>query len=65
MAFPVVFGPVALYGLLSWLFGNIAAYIVFGSLGFIGIILHPRLIDYFTGQYLKRKHNMIYNYKST
>ncbi|KJF41865.1 DUF5687 family protein [Draconibacterium sediminis] len=65
MSFPVIFGPVALYGLLSWAFGSITAYVVFGSLGLIGIILHPRLIDYFTRQYLKRKHKMIYNYKST
>ncbi len=65
MSFPVVFGPLAVFGLLSWAFGNIIAYVILGSLGFIGIILHPRLIDYFTKQYLKRKHKMIYNYKSS
>ena len=36
-----------------------------GSLGLIGIILHPRLIEYFTKQYLKRKHKMIAAYKAT
>ncbi len=65
MAFPVIFGPMAVFGLLSWPFGNITACIIFGSIGLIGIILHPRLIDYFTKAYLKRKHKMIYNYKAS
>ncbi|MCK3682750.1 DUF5687 family protein [Maribellus sp. YY47] len=65
MTFPVLFGPMAIFGLLSWAFGNIAAYFIFGALGLIGIILHPKLIDYFTGQYLKRKHKMIAGYKAT
>ena len=64
MTIPVLFGPLIVYGLLSLAFGKIAAYIIFGAIGLVGIILHPRLIDYFTKQYLKRKHKMIYNYKS-
>ena len=64
MSIPVLFGPLIVYGLLSLAFGKIAAYVIFGAIGLVGIILHPRLIDYFTGQYLKRKHKMIYNYKS-
>ncbi|HSM48281.1 MAG TPA: DUF5687 family protein, partial [Draconibacterium sp.] len=63
MTFPVLFGPLAVFGLLSWAFGNIIAYVILGSAGLIGIVLHPRLIDYFTRQYLKRKHKMIYNYR--
>ncbi len=65
MTFPILFGPLAIFGLLSFAFGNITAYIVFGTLGLIGIILHPKLIDYFTKQYLKRKHKMIAGYKSS
>ena len=65
ITFPILFGPLAVYGIIALLLGNIAAYIILGGLGLIGIILHPRLIDYFTKQYLKRKHKMITAYKST
>ncbi|MCY1723550.1 DUF5687 family protein [Prolixibacteraceae bacterium Z1-6] len=65
ITFPILFGPMAVYGLLSLAFGKIVAYLILGSLGLIGIVLHPRLIDYFTKQYLKRKHKMIAGYKAT
>jgi hypothetical protein len=65
ITFPILFGPLAVYGILAFAFGNIAAYIILGTIGLIGIILHPRLIDYFTKQYLKRKHKMIAAYKTT
>jgi hypothetical protein len=65
ITFPILFGPLAVYGILTFLFGNIAAYFVLGGLGLIGIIIHPRLIEYFTMQYLKRKHKMIAAYKAT
>jgi len=65
VTFPVLFGPLAVYGILVALFGNITAYIVLGALGLTGIILHPRLIDYFTKEYLKRKHRMIAAYKKS
>lgn len=65
ITFPILFGPLAVYGVITLLFGNITAYIVLGALGLIGIILHPRLIDYFTKQYLKRKHKMVAAYKAT
>lgn len=65
MSFPIIFGPMAVFGLLSWAFGNTTAFVIFGAIGLIGIILHPFLIDYFTKQYLKRKHKMIYNYKAS
>lgn len=65
IAFPILFGPMAVYGVLSLLLGKIAAYVILGALGLIGIILHPRLIDYFTKEYLKRKHKMIAAYKKT
>jgi hypothetical protein len=65
ITFPILFGPLAVYGILTFLLGNIAAYLILGGLGLIGIILHPRLIDYFTKQYLLRKHKMIASYKAT
>ena len=65
ITFPILFGPMIAYGLLSLAFGKIAAYTILGLSGLIGIILHPRLIDYFTGQYLNRKHKMIAGYKAT
>jgi len=65
ITFPILFGPLAVYGIIAAIFGNIVAYIVLGGLGLIGIILHPRLIDYFTRQYLARKHKMIAAYKKS
>jgi hypothetical protein len=63
IAFPILFGPMAVYGIIVVIFGNVVAYFVLGSLGLVGIILHPRLINYFTKQYLRRKHKMIAAYK--
>ena len=65
ISFPILFGPLAVYGIIAAIFGNIVAYIVLGSLGFLGIIFHPRIIHYFTNQYIKRKHTMIAAYKAT
>jgi len=65
ITFPILFGPLAVYGIITVIFGNIVAYVVLGGLGLIGIILHPRLIDYFTRQYLARKHKMIAAYKKS
>jgi hypothetical protein len=63
IAFPILFGPMAVYGLMALVFGKIAAYFILGGLGLIGIILHPRFITYFTRQYLRKKHQMIAAYK--
>lgn len=65
ISFPILFGPLVVFGLITWAFGTITALAVLGSLGLLGIIFHPRLIDYFTKEYLKRKHQMIAGYKST
>jgi hypothetical protein len=65
ITFPILFGPLAVYGILAVVFGNVAAYIFLGIIGLLGIIFHPRLIDYFSHQYLKRKHKMISAYKAT
>ncbi|NQU88168.1 MAG: hypothetical protein HQ541_20670 [Mariniphaga sp.] len=65
ITFPILFGPLAVYGILLLAFGATAAYIVLGGIGLLGIILHPKLIDYFTKEYLNRKHKMISAYKST
>jgi hypothetical protein len=65
IAFPILFGPIAVYGLLALVFGKIVAYFILGGLGLIGIILHPRFINYFTKQYLRKKHQMIAAYKNS
>lgn len=65
ISFPVMFGPLAIYGLLAWLAGSNIAFAVLGGLGIIGIILHPKLIDYFAKQYVKRKHKMVASYKAS
>ena len=65
ITFPILFGPMAVYGILYAIAGGTVAYIILGSLGLIGIIMHPRLIDYFEKQYLNRKHKMIAAYKSS
>jgi len=65
ITFPIIFGPLIIFGLGSWLIGNIATFIILGGLGIVGIILHPRLIDYFAKQYIKRKHKMVAAYKSS
>ncbi|MEA3316973.1 MAG: DUF5687 family protein [Bacteroidota bacterium] len=65
MAFPIIFGPLAFYGILSFIFGSIIALSILGVLGIIGIILHPRLINYFTNKYIAKKHIMIAAYKTT
>ncbi len=65
ITFPILFGPLAIYGVLSLLFGKTATYFIFGGIGLLGIILHPYLIDYFSKKYLKRKHKMITAYKNS
>ena len=65
ITFPILFGPLAVYGIMAWAFGNIISLVILGTLGLVGIVLHPRLIDYFNRQYLSRKHKMIAGYKAT
>ena len=65
MFFPLVVVPIIIFSILNNFFGNFIAYFVIGTIGLVGIILHPFLINYFTKQYLKRKHKMISAYKTT
>jgi hypothetical protein len=65
MTFPILFGPMAIYGLFYLMAGEIGALIILGLLGLAGIFMHPWLIEYFSKQYLKRKHKMIAAYKSS
>jgi hypothetical protein len=65
ITFPVIFGPFAVFGLIAWLAGNNIAFAVLGGLGIIGIILHPKLIDFFAKEYTKRKHKMVAAYKAS
>lgn len=65
ITFPILFGPLAVFGLFSLIVGKIGAYLILGGIGLIGIILHPKLIDYFSKKYLIRKHKMIAAYKAS
>jgi len=63
--FPILLGPVAIFMAFSNLFNNTIALSIIGGLGLLGILFHHFLINYFTKQYLKRKHKMISAYKTT
>ena len=65
ITFPIIFGPFIIYGLLTWLTGSNIALMVLGALGVVGIIFHPKLIDYFSREYIKRKHKMVAAYKAS
>ena len=63
IVFPMLFAPIALYGLLKWGLGTIAALTIIGLLGLTGILLQPLFINKFAAAYLKKKHKLIANYK--
>lgn len=65
ISFPILFGPLLIYGLFTMIAGSLAAQVILGLLGLTGIVLHPRLLDYFSRQYLLRKHQMIAAYKKS
>ncbi|HEX7584487.1 MAG TPA: DUF5687 family protein [Prolixibacteraceae bacterium] len=64
-AFPLMFGPILLYYLFKLAFGQVGGFIGLGSLGFIGILFHSAIIDFFSKQYRKQKHQLIKNYKNS
>ncbi|MBN1822134.1 MAG: hypothetical protein JW833_15545, partial [Prolixibacteraceae bacterium] len=65
ITFPILLGPMAVFGILYAIAGSTGAYIGLGVVGLTGIIFHPKLIDYFTKEYLNRKHKMIAAYKKS
>jgi hypothetical protein len=65
IAFPILFGPLAVYGLIYLILGTTGAYLVLGLIGMLGILFHPKLIAFFSREYRKRKHKMLAAYKAT
>jgi hypothetical protein len=62
---PMLFGPIALFYLFKLAFGVIGGYVGLGILGLIGILFHSVIINFFSKQYLKQKHQLIKNYKNS
>ena len=62
---PLLVGPILLFQLFKLLFGSIGGYIGLGALGFIGILFHAVIIEFFSKKYLKQKHQLIKNYKNS
>jgi len=62
---PMFLGPISLFYLFKLAFGTTGGYIGLGVLGLIGILFHSVIIDYFSRQYLKKKHELIKNYKNS
>jgi hypothetical protein len=63
--FPLLIGPILFYYLFKLAFGQLGGFIGLGTLGLIGILLHPIFIDFFSKKYLKQKHQLIKNYKNS
>lgn len=62
---PMMLVPMGLFYLLRLLLGTTAAYAGLGIVGAIGIAFHAVIIDYFSRQYLQKKHELINNYKNS
>ena len=64
-ALPMMLGPMGLFFLAKLALGSIGGYVVLGTIGFIGILFHSVIIDFFAKQYRKQKHQLIRNYKNS
>ena len=62
---PMMLGPICLFYLFKLAFGTVGGYIGLGAMGLTGILFHSVIIDYFSRQYLKKKHELIKNYKNS
>ncbi|MFY9152964.1 MAG: DUF5687 family protein [Prolixibacteraceae bacterium] len=62
---PMFLGPIGLFYLFKLAFGEVGAYAGLGIVGLIGILFHSVIIEYFSKQYLKKKHQLIKNYKNS
>ena len=62
---PMMVVPIGLFYLCKLAFDSIVGYVVLGTLGFIGILFHSVIIDFFSKQYRKQKHQLIRNYKNS
>jgi len=64
-ALPMMLGPIGLFYIVKLAFGTTAGYIGLGLVGFIGILCHSFIIEFFSKQYRKQKHQLIANYKNS
>jgi len=64
-ALPLMLGPISLFYLFKLALGTVGGYAALGTLGFIGILFHSVIIDFFSKQYRKQKHQLIRNYKNS
>jgi hypothetical protein len=62
---PLFLVPMGLFYLIKILSNATTGFLVLGIMGAVGIILHPVIINYFSKQYLKKKHQLISNYKNS
>lgn len=62
---PIMLGPVGFFFLFKLAFGTFGGYIGLGILGLIGISLHTVIINHFSKLYLKKKHQLLLNYKNS
>ena len=62
---PMLAGPILLFYLFKLAFGVTGGYIGLGLIGICGILFHSLIIDFFSKEYLKKKHLLISNYKNS
>jgi hypothetical protein len=60
---PMLAGPILLFYVFKFFFGIEGGYMGLGVMGLTGILFHSVVIDFFSKQYLKKKHELIQNYK--
>ncbi len=65
IAFPMLLVPILIYVLTKLVIPPMASLAILAGLGLVGIIAQPYLFNYFTEAYLKRKHQLIKNYKNS
>jgi len=65
VGFPMFLIPIGLFYLFKLAFGIMGGYAGLGVVGFIGILFHSVIIDFFAKKYLKQKHQLISNYKNS
>ena len=61
---PLLLGPIILFYVFKFFFGVEGGYIGLGAMGIIGILFHSVIIQFFSKEYLKKKHELIQNYKN-